>query len=129
MMPVDDVPATAVLAIPLEGGPSTRICPANCMAKWSPDGTRLYVQPFLEGRESGRAVLVPTAAGQWFNGLPPGGIASANSFAGSVGTVSVDLTPFDPGHDGNNVAPGPTPDVFAYTRSVTHRNLFQIQLP
>jgi len=46
MVPVDDVPSTAVVAVPLDGGAATRVCPAQCMARWSPGGRQLYQRDF-----------------------------------------------------------------------------------
>ena len=130
MMPVDEVLSTAVFAVPLQGGAARRICPAECMVKWSPDGGRLYVQPFLQGgTESGLAVAVPVRRGASIPDLPATGIRSADDASLLPGSVVFDVSRIDPSHDGASIAPGPEPGSFAYTRTVSHRNLFRIQLP
>jgi DNA-binding winged helix-turn-helix (wHTH) protein/Tol biopolymer transport system component len=129
MVPVHEIPSTAVVAISLRDGTVRRICPAQCLAQWSPDGSRFYVEPLLQGPSSGLAVAVPVPAGESMPVLPASGIRSAADAALIPGSRVIDLSPFDPGHQGLTVVPGPEPDTFAYTRSLSHRNLFQIRLP
>lgn len=130
ILAVDEVPSTAVFAVPLQGGVMRRICPAECMAKWSPDGGRFYVEPILQGAaESGMAVAVPVPAGASIPDLPATGIRSADDASLLPGSMVVNVSRFDPSHDGSAIAPGPEPGSFAYTRTVSHRNLFRIQLP
>src|ERR1700722_9358401 len=56
---VSGAPPTAVVAIPVQGGAMRTICPAECMAKWSPDGARFYVEDFPKATGSGMTVVVP----------------------------------------------------------------------
>jgi len=128
MVPVDEVPSTAVLAVPLDGGAATRVCPAQCMARWSPDGRHLYVQPLLQGTEAGQTAAIPVAAGVTLPPLPPGGVRMAADAAGGRGSTVIDLSSYDPAHAGT-VVPGLSPETFAFTRTVSHRNLFQVRLP
>ena len=44
------------------------------------------------------------------------------------GTTVVGLPLYDPAHAGR-VAPGVSPETFAFTKTVSHRNLFQRHLP
>ena len=61
--------------------------------------------------------------------MPAAGVQSADDAATLAGSRVVDLTHYDPAHDGTSIAPGPTIDAFAFTRTVSHRNLFRVQLP
>jgi DNA-binding winged helix-turn-helix (wHTH) protein/Tol biopolymer transport system component len=129
MVPVDEVPSTAVVAISLRNGSVKRVCPAQCLAQWSPDGTRFYVAPLLQGQQSGMTVVVPTGEGTSMPQLPSSGVRSAADASALPGSAVIDLSPYDPVHQGLTVAPGPAPDSFAYTKTLSHRNLFQIRLP
>jgi Tol biopolymer transport system component len=128
MVPVDEVPSTAVVAISLLDGTTKRVCPAECMAQWSPDGRLFYVQPLLQGTESGRAVAIPVPENGSMPGLPASGIRSARDSAAVPGSTVVDLSAYDPTHVGAVIAPGLSAGTFAYAKEISHRNLFRIQL-
>ena len=128
MVPVDEVPTTAVVGVPLQGGSVKRICPAECVAEWSPDGSAFYVEPLLQGAQSGMAIAIPVPKGASIPDLPPAGIRSAEESAALAGSTLINWSHFDPTHGGTNIAPGPATDTFAYTRTTSHRNLFQIRL-
>lgn len=128
MVPVDEVPSTAVVAISMKDGSTRRVCPAQCLAQWSPDGTRFYVAPLLQGEQRGKAVVVPVAGGSAMPSLPASGVRTAADSPALRGSTVIDLSPYDPVHQGLTVAPGPTPGSFAYTKALSHRNLFQIRL-
>jgi DNA-binding winged helix-turn-helix (wHTH) protein/Tol biopolymer transport system component len=129
MVPVDEVPTTAVVAISMRDGVLKRVCPAQCMARWSPDGARFYVEPFLQGRERGKAIAIPVPNGATLPDMPASGLRSAADAEVLHGSTVIDLSTYDPSHQGANIAPGPGPDMFAYAKTTSHRNLFQIQLP
>jgi DNA-binding winged helix-turn-helix (wHTH) protein/Tol biopolymer transport system component len=123
MIPVDEVSKNAaVVAVPVRGGTARQICPAFCMARWTPDGRRFYVGP-IHDEERGAAVMIPVPDGASLPWLPPSGIESVEDSAHVPGSRIVDLSV------GQEIAPGPSGDAFVYTRTVTHRNLFRIQLP
>jgi len=126
--PVNEMPSSADVAFPVDGGEPQRICPAVCMSKWSPDGTRFYVTPLLQnGAATGAAVVIPVPKGKSLPDLPPNGIRSTQDAAG-VGGKLIDLSLIDPGLGGYNVAPGTAEDTFVYVKTTAHRNLFQIPL-
>jgi len=129
MVPVAEVPSTAVLSVSLQDGSTRRICPAECMAKWSPDGARFYVEPLLQGTDSGKAVVIPVPEGAQMPELPASGVRSASDAAIVPGSTIIDLSAYDPVHSGATVAPGPSKDTFAFTKTISHRNLFQVLLP
>ena len=120
-VPVNEVPSTADVAFPIDGGEPQRICPAICMSKWSPDGSRFYVY-CRTARPQGAAVVIPVLKGRSLPDLPPEGIR----WTPGVGGKLIDLSLIDPGLGGYNVAPGPAEDTFVYVKTTAHRNLFQI---
>lgn len=130
MVPVHELPTTAVVAIPVaQNVPARRICPAQCMAKWSSDGARFYVEELLESDRSGAAVVLPVPKGKSLPDLPDQGIHNEKDSAGLPGSTVVNMASFNPGRAGRNVALGPALDTIAYARTIVHRNLFQIPLP
>jgi hypothetical protein len=118
-----------VFAVPVQGGSLRRICPAACMAKWSSDGTRFYVQQFLQGVRGDNAVVLAVPRRKALPDLPVQGIRSEDDSAALAGSTVIDMSRFNPSRFGSNVAPGPAIDTFAYARTIVHRNLFQIPLP
>jgi Tol biopolymer transport system component len=124
MMNVGGVLSSAIVGIPLRGGPKVRICPATCMAKWSPDGASFYVAPLLQGLESGLAIVMPVPKGRTLPDLPPDGILSART-AHVAGSTTTDLSRYGRA----DFVPGLTMDVFSYARNASHRNLFMVHLP
>jgi len=125
-MPVNEVPiTTAVVAVSLRDASRTRICPAECLAKWSPDGSRFVVRPLLAGA-AGKAVSIPVAKGESIPQLPALGVRSAADAAALPGSTVVEL---DTSGLGAFIAPGLSKDSFAFARTVSHRNLFRVSLP
>lgn len=127
--PVNEVPSSADMAFPIDGGEPQRICPAVCMSKWSPDGTRFYVTPLVQGGANGATLVIPVPKGKSIPDLPANGIRSAQDAAALPGSKLIDLSLIDPGLSGYNVAPGMAADTFVYVKTTAHRNLFQIPLP
>jgi hypothetical protein len=120
-----------LVAYPINGGDPVRLCD-NCsgvdgptvghnppMIAWSPDGQYIYIRlelsrdaPYETGktyvlRLTGASVLPP----------PFKDAADVESIPG------VQLIP----HGG--IFPGPTPSLYSYTRTTTHRNIYRIQVP
>jgi DNA-binding winged helix-turn-helix (wHTH) protein/Tol biopolymer transport system component len=126
---VDEVPSTAVVAVSLNDGAVRRVCPAECMARWSPDGMRFYVEPLLQGRDGAKAIALPVTNGTTLPDMPAFGLRSVSDAAGLRGSAVIDLSEYDPAHDGASIALGQSPDIFAYAKTTSHRNLFQIRLP
>jgi hypothetical protein len=128
-MPVNEVPTSAVFAVSVHDATLTRICPALCMVEWSPDGSRFYVEPFLQGADAGKALEIPMDRAESIPHLPSYGVRTVADAAAIRGSTVIDLTPFDPGHIAAFVAPGLSKGTFAFTRTISHRNLFQLSLP
>jgi len=126
---VNEVPTTAVVAVPVDGSADVRrICPAECLATWSPDGSWFYVKPFLQPMP-GMAVAIRVQTPGSMPRLPSSGVQSVDDAATLPGSQIVDVTHYDPSHDGTSIALGPAIGAFAYARTVSHRNLFRVQLP
>ncbi len=126
---VNEVPTTAVVAVPIHGGAIRRICPAEGMVKWSPDGSRFFVAPLLQGTKSGMTVSILVPKGKSLPDLPPDGIRSSEDAATLPQSSVVDLANIDSTRFGINLDPGIVDGTFVYVKTVTHRNLFQIPLP
>ena len=126
MAPVNGIPTTAVLAVPLDGGPVHRICPGTCVVRWSPDGANMYITP-LPGERAHMTIAIPVPEGASMPVLPVAGVRSAEDAATLVGSQLVDFALFRP--SSNDVAPGQETGTFAYARTISHRNLFRVQLP
>jgi DNA-binding winged helix-turn-helix (wHTH) protein/Tol biopolymer transport system component len=125
MAPVSGVPTTAVLAVPLDGSPVRRICPATCAVRWSPDGASMYITPWL----AERTIAIPVPRGESMPVLPVGGVKSVADAATLSGSRLVDFALSSGSPRGNDVVPGPEVGTFAYARTISHRNLFRVQLP
>jgi hypothetical protein len=63
--------------------------------------------------------MVPVPRGEALPKIPPAGFASAADIAAVPGTRLIDAA--DP-------APGPRPDVYAFSRETVQRNLYRIPL-
>jgi DNA-binding winged helix-turn-helix (wHTH) protein/Tol biopolymer transport system component len=124
-IPVNEVVSTAVFAVSLRDQSRTRICPAECLAKWSPDGSRFVVDPVLGG-SVGKAVSIPVAKGESIPQLPALGVRSLADAAAMPGSTVVELSASGLG---TFIAPGLSKDSFAFARTVSHRNLFRLSLP
>jgi hypothetical protein len=129
-----DVPSRPLVAYPLDGGDAVRLC-GDCaevngptrgnqppMLTWSPDGQYLYITfqtlqiPIDRQYETGKtyAVRLPRAST-----LPP-------AFKDEMDVASMAGVQVIP-HGG--IFPGPTPSLYAYTRTTTHRNIYRIPVP
>jgi len=112
----------ALYAFPLAGGTPVRIYSNDLLVfKWSLDAKLL----FISGRTSfpwggGQTYVVPLSPGQTFPEIPPGGFRSEADLRQVPGVRVI---------DSYDVAPGPVPDVYAYSRETVHRNLYRIPLP
>lgn len=122
MAPADEGPPVATVLVPLAGGNEQRMCPALCNVRWSPSGDRFYLQPVRDFAR-GDALVFPLAGPDPFPILPPGGIAAVAEGASLPGSTVVHL-PFA----NNDGVPGPSPDTYAYAKTVAHRNLFWVSL-
>ena len=90
--------------------------------RWSPDGTRAYLS-LQDGRTSafavGRTYVFSLASGSVLPHMPPGGFRTEAQIAALPG---VQVLPY------GDLAPGPSPSIYAFSRVTTTRNLYRIPL-
>jgi DNA-binding winged helix-turn-helix (wHTH) protein/Tol biopolymer transport system component len=111
----------AMLAIPLEGGASRRICASYCVPGWSTDGKFLFVPVEDPSRMNpGRSLAIPLGPGESLPDLPAKGIAPLDELSVVEGAKSVARAELVPGKD---------PEHYAWVNTIVHRNLYQISLP
>jgi len=91
--------------------------------RWSGDGSRLYAS-FQTGDATafsvGRTYVIPLSNGSMLPHIPDGGFHTQEELAVIPG---VQVLPYA------DVAPGPTPVVYAFSRMTITRNLYRIPLP
>src|SRR5262249_5601068 len=102
-----------ILAFPLSGGPPVRMFGPGLRVHWSADGRRLFLS-----FSSGTTYLLPVAPGHALPEVPEGGFRSHTEAAHLPGAQIV-VTSVD-------AAPGPTPDVYAFSRETVQRNLYRV---
>ncbi len=111
-----------IVAVPLGGGPSVRIATggvAQSDLKWSADARTLFVTSTPGNTSFGRTYAIPLMPGQVFPPIPTGGFTSEAAFTRLPGARLI---------DGDGIAPGPTPEVYAFSRQTVQRNLFRIPI-
>ena len=69
---------------------------------------------------AGRSYVVPLPSGRMLPEIPAGGFRSEAEIAKLPGVRVID-TP--------DVAPGPTPEVYAFSRETVQRNLYRVPAP
>jgi eukaryotic-like serine/threonine-protein kinase len=110
-------------AVPLAGGLPIPICPDACFLRWQSDARLLYLSVssgMQSGGAFGRTYVVPLSPGNMFPKMPPSGFRSETEIAAFPGVRVIDAA---------DVAPGPTPGVYAFSRQTVQRNLYRIPLP
>jgi Tol biopolymer transport system component len=111
-------------AVSIAGAPPLRVLSTSQSARlrWAPDGRYVYLS-FQFGEASafaiGRTYILPLAPGSIFPSIPVGGFRSEQDVAAVPGVKVVQLGDF---------APGPSPDVYAFSRTTGTRNLYRIPL-
>jgi hypothetical protein len=102
-------------AVPLDGGPSVPISAYTWQWSANEDAVAISGTPL----PAGRSYVVPL---QWGQFLPPelrNGVRSEQDVAALPGARRIDA---------DMVMPGPSPDVYAFYRTTTQRNLYRIPL-
>jgi DNA-binding winged helix-turn-helix (wHTH) protein/Tol biopolymer transport system component len=120
---IADVPlpdSDVIMAIPIRGGSSRRIC-TWCSVDWSPDGKFFYVGlPPNSHTTRGTTLAIPVAAGETLPNLQSWGIRGPEDAKTVPGTHLL---------EGWFLSPGPDPSTFAYVKTTMHRNLYRIPVP
>jgi eukaryotic-like serine/threonine-protein kinase len=117
-------PEGATMAFPLAGGPGIRIIGPSSLIplKWSRDGRWLFVSTATSsyGGMDGKTYVIPLAAGKMWPELPQHGFA-VDSDIGKIPNVrTLDVA---------DAVPGPSAEVYAFSRERIQRNLYRIPLP
>lgn len=105
-------------ALPIDGGPAVQIAGMIGVLRWSRDGKWIAFSggPVADGR----SYLIPVPPGMSLPVLPPHGLHSEEDVASLQGAQRVDV---------QGVVPGPSPDVYAFYRGATHRNVYRVPIP
>jgi len=109
-------------ALPLSGGAPVPICDGICILRWQADGKLFYLSvnaAMNTGLAVGHAYALPVSPGKLFLNIPREGFRSETEVAAQPGVRVIDAA---------DVAPGPTPDVYAFSRQTVYRNLYRIPL-
>ena len=114
--------SSALLAYPAGGGSPQRIC-NDCSVKWSPDGKLLYF--WLVGTmnvtpEAKKTYVVALRPGMSLPPLPAAGIKSLAELTRLPAAGAINM---------QNIYPGPSVGVYAFTKSSVHNNLYRIPVP
>jgi Tol biopolymer transport system component len=119
----------ALVAYPTGGGNEQLICtacrvsgpynPGGPMLSWSGDQKYLYFKSILQGM-SRNTLMIPLRAGEALPPLRSSGLQSDQDLVGLTGVQVIEE---------QDVFPGPSPSVYAFTRRATHRNLYRISIP
>ena len=102
------------LALPLDGGPPVQTYGTSLSARWTPDGRLLHLMVHH------LTYVVPLPPGRMLPSLPTGGFQSEAEIRGIPGVRVIDNA---------DVAPGPVPDMYAFSREIVQRNLYRIPVP
>ena len=108
--------AVATQAFSLSGDSPIEISP-DIVWNWSLDGRSVWLSDGPVA--AGRSYLVPLPPGAALPELPPGGLRSEADVARLPGARRID----------NLIVQGPSPDVYAFSRDTSQRNLYRIPLP
>jgi Tol biopolymer transport system component len=103
-------------AFPLGGG--TPVFTGATELHWSPDGNRVSISGGPIPR--GRSYIVPLPPGQSLPKIPAAGFSSEQEVASLPGALRINEI---------EVAPGWSPDVYAFYREAVQRNLYRIPIP
>ncbi len=116
---------SAVQAYHLADGKVVRLCDF-CCAKWSGDGKYFYLYFDIltrgNAKRRGRSYVFAVRPGAELPAIPPGGIKSEADLAKLGATVQ-------PASKADDVAPGPSPAIYAFTQRTIQRNLYRVPLP
>jgi serine/threonine protein kinase/Tol biopolymer transport system component len=113
---------SGIIALPVQSGSPVPIASTSATyhLAWSPDGALLFMSvpgAATASRVAGRTYVIPLPPGQMFPPIPAGGFQSEEELAKLPGVRVIEA--FD-------ATPGPTADVYAFSRATVQRNLYRI---
>jgi Tol biopolymer transport system component len=116
-------PVGAAMALPLGGGAGIRLFgPSDSPAKWSIDGRVLFLSLSSSSYSGqvGRTYVVPLPPGNAWPVIPSEGFLDGAEIARLPGVRVIEAP---------DAVPGPTGEIYAYSRGTAQRNLYRIPLP
>lgn len=117
----DQEGSVASVAYPIQGGSPVPICDSICNVRWDSEGKYFYISFDGAGGVQGeKTFVIPLMRGQTLPDLPPMGFRSEEEVQRLPGVFTL-----EPGA----IFPGPSPLLYAFTRTVVHRNLYRIPIP
>ena len=121
-LPIGGETTFSTLILPMRGGSSIEILNAFCNAQWQPDSRFFYLSVYT-GMQSagayGKTYVLPVPHGKMLPDIPAGGFPSEAAIAALPGVRVIDAA---------DIAPGASPDVYAFSRQTIHRNLYRVPL-
>ena len=109
--------SSVLQAFPLAGGPAVQIGSVTLEWNWSPVGDSLSISAGPVG--ANRSYMIPLTPGEALPRVSAGGFRSEEEVAELPGARKIDVL---------TAVPGSSPDVYAFYRGTTQRNLFRIPL-
>jgi hypothetical protein len=94
-----------------------------CALKWQLDGRLLYLSVptgMNSAYASGHTYVIPLTPGRFFPNIPLDGFHSEAEIAALPGVRVMDVA---------DIAPGRSPETYAFSRQTVQRNLYLIPLP
>jgi serine/threonine protein kinase len=98
------------------------ICGPPCNSYFAPDGRFLYIsipEGWMNAAATGHTYALPIPPGSALPKLPSGGFKSEVEIAAVPGVRVIDAA---------DIGPGPSPEIYAFSREIAQRNLFRIPL-
>jgi serine/threonine protein kinase len=86
--------------------------------RWAPDGSRLYIS---RPNTTGRTYVVPLKKGSMLPPMPPGGFFRTEEEIAAL--PGVEIIPYA------DVGPGPSPNVYVFSKTTVSRDIYRIPLP
>jgi serine/threonine protein kinase len=112
------------MAFPISGAPPVPILGGPlCFLRWQPDERFLYLSVGLgmnTARASGHTYVIPLTPGKVFPKIPQDGFRSEAEIAALPGVRVIEAA---------DIAPGNSPEIYAFSRQTVQRNLYRIPLP
>jgi hypothetical protein len=120
-----------LIAYPVSGGSPVLLCVcaetggdkrghSPAQASWSPDGHFLYLRGDVARTDRNKILAVPLKTGEMLPPLPASGISGPQDVLRIPGVTTINQP---------EGFPGPDPSLYAFTRTSTLRNLYQIRIP
>jgi hypothetical protein len=112
----------AEFAYSTTGGSPVPLSTLPGRALFAPDGRFLFITVsggLMDAGASGRTYVLPVRPGSPFPALPPGGFHSEAEIASVPGVRVIEAA---------DIGPGPSPDLYTFSREIVQRNLYRIPL-